>query len=44
MFDDFRFTADFPTAGARTLLLYGRSLTSQGTQTGGLLLGVEVVE
>ena len=44
VFDDFRFTADFPTAGARTLLLYGRSLTSHGAQTGGLLLGVKVVE
>jgi hypothetical protein len=42
-FENFRFTADFPTAGRRELLLHGRTITSQGTQTGHLLLGVEDV-
>jgi two-component system CheB/CheR fusion protein len=42
-FAEFRFTAHFPTAGPRTLLLYGRSITSHGAQTGHLLLGVEDV-
>jgi two-component system CheB/CheR fusion protein len=40
-FEDFRFAADFPTAGRRELLLYGRTITSHGAQTGHLLLGVE---
>ncbi|WP_210522002.1 chemotaxis protein CheB [Hymenobacter terricola] len=40
-FEDFRFEADFPTAGRRNLLLYGRCITSQGAQTGRLLLGVQ---
>jgi two-component system CheB/CheR fusion protein len=42
-FEDFRFTATFPEAGPRELLLYGRTITSHGTQTGHLLLGVEDV-
>ncbi|HEX8505623.1 MAG TPA: CheR family methyltransferase, partial [Hymenobacter sp.] len=40
-FDDFRFVADFPNAGPRELLLYGRGITSHGAQTGHLLLGVQ---
>ena len=40
-FEDFPLVADFPTAGPRNLLLYGRCITSQGTQTGRLLLGVQ---
>ncbi|MBO2012677.1 CheR family methyltransferase [Hymenobacter negativus] len=39
-FEDFRITADFPTAGPCELLLYGRTITSHGARTGHLLLGV----
>ena len=42
-FENFRYAADFPGAGPRTLRLYGRALTSHGSQTGPLLLGVEDV-
>ncbi|GAC1587854.1 MAG: chemotaxis protein CheB [Hymenobacter sp.] len=41
-FEDFHFKADFPGAGPRELLIYGRCLTSHGAQTGHLLLGVQV--
>jgi two-component system CheB/CheR fusion protein len=40
-FENVEFTADFPTAGPRKLLLYGRAITSHGAQTGRLLLGVQ---
>jgi two-component system CheB/CheR fusion protein len=40
-FEDFRFSANFPTAGPRNFQLYGRCITSQGAQTGRLLLGVQ---
>ncbi|MDB5236059.1 MAG: hypothetical protein JWR44_3052 [Hymenobacter sp.] len=40
-FEDFPLTADFPAAGRRKLLLYGRCITSHGAQTGRLLLGVQ---
>lgn len=40
-FEDFPLVANFPVAGARNLLLYGRCITSQGAQTGRLLLGVQ---
>ncbi|GAB2864853.1 CheR family methyltransferase [Hymenobacter ruber] len=42
-FTDFIYTAEFPTAGLRTLRLFGRPLTSGGARTGRLLLGVEEV-
>ena len=43
LFEDFQFTAAFPSAGARSLLLYGRAITSHGTQTGWLLLGMQEI-
>ncbi|GAB2710893.1 hypothetical protein GCM10011495_26100 [Hymenobacter frigidus] len=43
LFEDFQFTATFPSAGARSLLLYGRAITSHGTQTGWLLLGMQEI-
>ena len=43
LFEDFHFTATFPGVGARSLLLYGRAITSYGTQTGWLLLGMQEI-
>ena len=40
-FEEFHFSANFPVAGPRALLLYGRCITSHGAQTGRLLLGVQ---
>jgi two-component system CheB/CheR fusion protein len=40
-FEGFSLTADFTTAGTRTLHLYGRGITSHGAHTGKLLLGIQ---
>ncbi|WP_201980697.1 CheR family methyltransferase [Hymenobacter rubidus] len=43
-FENLPFTAEFPGARHRELRLYGRAITSHGSQTGRLLLGVEVTK
>ena len=42
-FDDFLLSADFPTAGHRELLVYGRGIISDGYPTGRVLLGLQEV-
>jgi two-component system CheB/CheR fusion protein len=43
-FENLRFTANFGKGGRQALRLYGRCITSGGTQTGRLLLGVQPVQ
>ena len=42
-FDDFRFNAEFPGAGPRELLVYGRCITGAQATSSKLLLGVQDV-
>jgi two-component system CheB/CheR fusion protein len=41
LFEGLEYTADFPGAGTRSLTLYGRCITSHGSQTGWLLIGIQ---